>query len=117
MDTDESNSEAIVILGRQFNKVLKRMDQRPRTNAEYISQDISRNNNFQRNTKTDEKSNQGKVVQCHEYEGYESEEEVDSETAKHIKVLTGICMSDEESCDGVLTYDELANSYKELSQE
>ncbi|MCI42166.1 gag-protease polyprotein, partial [Trifolium medium] len=108
------------------------MDKRPRTNAEYISQNISRNNNFQRKTKTDEKSNQGKGVQCHEFEGYghiisecptflkrqknsltvswsdeeESAEEVDSETAKHIKVLTGICMSDEESCEVELTYDE-----------
>ncbi|MCI85278.1 gag-pol polyprotein, partial [Trifolium medium] len=50
MDTDESISDAIVLLGRQFNKVLRRMDRRPRTNVKNIPQDISRNNNFQKKT-------------------------------------------------------------------
>ncbi|MCI55948.1 gag-protease polyprotein, partial [Trifolium medium] len=84
------------------------------TNVKHISQDISRNTSTQRKPKTDEKSNQGKGVQCHECEGYghiriecatymkkqkkgltvtwsyedESEGEVESEAAKHITVLT-----------------------------
>ncbi|MCI63559.1 gag-pol polyprotein, partial [Trifolium medium] len=70
MDTDESISDAIVLPGRQFNKVLRRMDKRPRTNVKNISQDISRNNNLQKKMKTNEKPNQGKGVQCHECEGY-----------------------------------------------
>ncbi|MCI32837.1 gag-pol polyprotein, partial [Trifolium medium] len=44
----------------------------------------------------------------------ESEEEVESEVAKHVTALTGICMSDAESYDEELTYDELPDSYKEL---
>ncbi|MCI85876.1 gag-pol polyprotein, partial [Trifolium medium] len=46
------------------------MHRRPRTNAKNIPQDISRNNNLQRKPKTEDKSNQGKGVQCHECEGY-----------------------------------------------
>ncbi|MCI21247.1 gag-protease polyprotein, partial [Trifolium medium] len=140
MDTDESISDAIVLLGRQLNKVLRRMDRRPRTNVKNIPQDISRNNNFQKKTKTDEKPNQGESVQCHECESYghirtecatylkkqkkgltvtwsdedESEEEVEFEVANNITALTGICMSDVESCDEEITYDELAASYKDL---
>ncbi|MCI22700.1 gag-protease polyprotein, partial [Trifolium medium] len=116
------------------------MDKRHRTNVRNNANDISRNINFQRKSKIDEKPNQGKGVQCHECEGYghirtecatylkkrkksltvswsdeeESEEEVESEVAKHVIALTGICMSDAESCDEELTYDELADSYKEL---
>ncbi|MCI63375.1 gag-protease polyprotein, partial [Trifolium medium] len=86
----------------------------------------------QKKTKTDEKPNQGKGVQCHECEGYghirtecatylkkqkkgstvtwsdedESEEEVEYEVANSITSLTGICMSDVESCDEEVAYDE-----------
>ncbi|MCI62998.1 gag-pol polyprotein, partial [Trifolium medium] len=42
------------------------------------------------------------------------EGEVESETAKHVTTLTGICMSDAESCNEEVSYDELAASYKEL---
>ncbi|MCI39812.1 gag-pol polyprotein, partial [Trifolium medium] len=44
----------------------------------------------------------------------EDDSEGESEAAKHINVLTGVCTSDTESCDGDLTYEELADSYKEL---
>ncbi|MCI76386.1 hypothetical protein A2U01_0097656, partial [Trifolium medium] len=33
LDTDESLSDVVELLGRQFNKILKSMDRRPRTNA------------------------------------------------------------------------------------
>ncbi|MCH97394.1 envelope-like protein, partial [Trifolium medium] len=33
METDESTSNAIVLLGRKFNKILKRLDRRPRSNV------------------------------------------------------------------------------------
>ncbi|MCI71739.1 gag-protease polyprotein, partial [Trifolium medium] len=46
------------------------MDRRPRTNVEHISIDISKNISTQRKPRTDEKTNQGKGVQCHECEGY-----------------------------------------------
>jgi len=35
LDDDESLSKTIVSLGRQFNKILKRVDRRPRPNGEH----------------------------------------------------------------------------------
>lgn len=81
-----------------------------------------------------------KGVQCYECEGYgyirtecttflkkqkkslvvswsnedNSEGEVENEYAKNVTALTGIYMSDAESCDKELTYEELDISYKEL---
>ncbi|CAJ2633234.1 uncharacterized protein LOC123890825 [Trifolium pratense] len=138
MESDESIYDAIVLLGKRFNKVLKRMDIRPRTNATDISRNINRNISNQRKPRTDDKPNQSKGVQCHECEGYghirtecatylkkqkkglsvswsdEDDSEGEAETAKHINALTGVCTSDNESCDEELTYEELADSYKEL---
>jgi len=93
-----------------------------------------------RKVKTDENSNQSKGVQCHECEGYghiktecatylkkqkkslvvswsdedNLEEEVENEYAKNVTALTGVNMSDVESGDEELTYEELVISYKEL---
>ncbi|MCI06236.1 gag-pol polyprotein related [Trifolium medium] len=44
----------------------------------------------------------------------DSEEDVESESAKHVNALTGICLSDAESCDEELSYEELAATYKDL---
>lgn len=65
-DSEESISEAIALLGKQFNKVLRRMDRRSGSNGRYIPLNISKNNNTQKKQKEDEKPNQGKGVQCHE---------------------------------------------------
>ena len=46
--------------------------------------------------------------------GDDSEEEVEGEYAKHVTTLTGRVMSDTESYDKELSYDELAISYNEL---
>lgn len=44
----------------------------------------------------------------------DSEGEVENEYAKDVTALTGRYMSDTESCDEDLTYEELAVSYKDL---
>jgi hypothetical protein len=62
METDESIYDVIVLLGRQFNKVLKRVDMRPRSNVKNMLPDISKNGNFQRKARVDEKTNQGKGI-------------------------------------------------------
>ncbi|PNY13324.1 gag-protease polyprotein [Trifolium pratense] len=125
VDSSDSISEAIVILGRKFNEVVKRMDRRPRTNVRNNANDISGNINFQRKSNINEKPNQGKGVQCHECEGFghirsecatylknqkrglivswsdedDSEGELDSEVGKHVTVLTGeLCLRSEEVC-------------------
>ncbi|XP_045792050.1 uncharacterized protein LOC123886812 [Trifolium pratense] len=114
METDESILDAIVRLGREFNKVLKMMDKNSRPNK-------------------------GKGVQCHDCEGYghvkaecptflknkkggmsptysdkNSEKECDDNTTKRVMAFTGKYDSDNESCDGEVTYEELADSYREL---
>lgn len=70
MDSDEGMSNVIVLLGIQFNKVLKRMDKKSRQNVNNNSSDINKNNDFQRRTRTKEKYNQVKGIQCHGCEGF-----------------------------------------------
>ncbi|CAJ2637431.1 unnamed protein product [Trifolium pratense] len=139
-ESNESISEAMVLLGKQFNKVLKRMDKRPRSNFKNNAPSTMRSNESQGKPKGDEKSNLNRNIRCHECEGYghirpecptyqkrakkgltvswseddDSEDDTASVTAKHISVLTGIVTSDTESDDGEVTYEELAASYKEL---
>lgn len=43
LDTDEGISNAIVLLGRQFNKLMKKMDQKTRANVKKKSFDITKN--------------------------------------------------------------------------
>ncbi|XP_058726445.1 uncharacterized protein LOC131597794 [Vicia villosa] len=92
-----------------------------------------------RRSKTEEKPNQGKGIQCHGYEGYgnirvecptylkkqkkglsvtwsdgDSDSESEEEYTKHFTALTSIYASDDDSSEDELTFDELAASYKEL---
>ncbi|PNX81934.1 gag-protease polyprotein [Trifolium pratense] len=140
VDSNDSISEAIVLLGRQFNKVLKRMDRNPRENGRNFIPDANRSAGTQGKTKPDEKTSQSKGIQCHECEGYRhiraefpnylkkqkksitvswsddevSDNEGDVVSAKQITALTSICASETDSCDEELSYDEFANSYREL---
>jgi hypothetical protein len=69
-EEEESIADAIAMLGRQFNKVLKRVDCRNRQNGQSIRFDINKQQNNLKKTKPEEKNNQSKGVQCHECEGY-----------------------------------------------
>ena len=69
LDTDGGILNALDMLGRQFNKVIKRMDRNQRSNVKNISSDIHKSNEFGRK-RDEEKSTQGKGVQCHECEGF-----------------------------------------------
>ncbi|WJX28187.1 beta-glucosidase [Trifolium repens] len=132
---EEDLSKDIVLLGRQFNKILKSVDRRPRKNVQHIQPDFSKQGNTSAKTETDDKG-----VQCNECEGYghirsecttylkkqkkglsvswsdedDFENEMESKAANHVSALTGVCNSDTESCDEELTYEELASAYKEL---
>ncbi|KAK2430380.1 hypothetical protein QL285_024221 [Trifolium repens] len=90
METNKGISNAIIDLGKQFNKVLQKMDRKPRPNVENMSFNISKNSNVQRKG------------------------EPDDETVEHIAAFTGRYESDEDSCDEDITFDELASTYKEL---
>ncbi|PNX86516.1 gag-protease polyprotein, partial [Trifolium pratense] len=133
-ESESSISNEMVLLGKQFNKVLKRMDKRPRTSVADTGRNTYRN--FRKPT-TDEKTSLNKGVQCHECEGYghirtecatflkkqkkgltvswsDEDFEGEADTTKSIHALTGVCTSDTESCDEELTFVELAESYREL---
>ncbi|KAK2364451.1 hypothetical protein QL285_089320 [Trifolium repens] len=139
-DDEEGDSiaDAIAMLGRQFNKVLKRVDHRNRQNGQSIRFDINKQpNNFKKN-KPEEESSQNKGVQCHECKGYGhirsecgtyqkrqkkgltvswSDEDSDEqgESARHMAAFTGACVTDWDSDeDGDISYEELASTYKEL---
>jgi hypothetical protein len=140
LDTDEGLSNAIVLFGRQFNKILKKVDGRPKRNAKKIQYDISRQGSTSAKTKLDDKENQGKGVQCHECEGYghirsecatylkkqkkvltvswsdedNSNNEMENEATNHVSAMTGVCSLDTESYDEDLTFEELASAYKNL---
>ncbi|CAJ2645537.1 unnamed protein product [Trifolium pratense] len=118
----------MAMLERQFNKLMKKVDQRPKSNGRFNN---NKQSSFQKKTNEDERG-----VRCHECEGFghirtecptflkrqkkslvvswsdtDSEEE---ESAKFVNALTGVCVSDSESCDEEVTYEELAATYKDL---
>ncbi|KAK2450596.1 gag-protease polyprotein [Trifolium repens] len=139
-EEEDSIADAIAMLGRQFNKVLKRVGGRNRQNGQSIQFDINKQQKSLKKTKSEEKSSQGKGVQCHECEGYGhirsecgtyqkrqkkgltvswSDEDTDeeSESARHATTLTGTCVNVEDwesDEDGDVSYEELASTYKEL---
>ncbi|GAU24655.1 hypothetical protein TSUD_322630 [Trifolium subterraneum] len=112
-DSGESFSEAIVMLGRQFNKVLRKADKNSWKDAKNNVPDIMRSIDAQKKSKGDEKptvNKESNVMNVKE----ESEGEKEFEATKHVRVLTGIVESDTESSDEELTFEELATTYKEL---
>ncbi|WJX33335.1 hypothetical protein P8452_21550 [Trifolium repens] len=137
---EDSIADAIAMLGRQFNKVLKRVDRRNRQNGQGIRFDINKQQNSLKKSKPEDKSTQGKGVQCHECEGYGhirsecgtyqkrqkkgltvswSDEDTDEEgeSARHVTALTGTCVEVEDwdsDEDEDVSYEELASTYKDL---
>jgi hypothetical protein len=64
VDLDEEISEVVVLLGKQFNKVLKRLDRGQKPKVKGISSDIGKHNDSQGKTKAEEQHNQCKGPQC-----------------------------------------------------
>ncbi|GAU48712.1 hypothetical protein TSUD_281050 [Trifolium subterraneum] len=116
MESTDSVSEAIVLLVRQFIKVLKRMDRRPRQNARHLATDMSRSIGYGhiRTECATYLKKQKKSLNVTWSDEDESEEEGESEVAKHVTVLTGIVTSNTESSDEEVSYDELAETYRDL---
>lgn len=68
---DENFLENLVLLGRQFNRMMKQVSRRSRCGGQNIRYNIDKQQSNGRNDRVDEKNNQYKSVQCHECEGYE----------------------------------------------
>lgn len=138
LDTDEGLTNAVVLLGKQFNKVLNRMDKRQKPHVQNIPFDIRKGSEYQK--RSDEKPSHSKGIQCHGCEGYghikaecpthlkkqrkglsvcrsdDTESEQESDSDRDVNALTGRFESDEDSSDidTEITFDELAISYREL---
>nr|ABN06156.1 gag-pol polyprotein, related [Medicago truncatula] len=122
-EDDVEMTESLALLGRKLKKFFKQYDR--------IKEKMAR---------ADEKNPQYKGVQCHECEGYghirteydtflkrqnkilavswsdgdNFEDEGKTEYANHFSALTGRIMSDTESYEEEMSYDELAMAYYEL---
>jgi hypothetical protein len=133
-------AESMALLGRQFKKIFKRFDRRSRPNGQNIRPNIDNQPSKEKVTRPDEMNSHYKGVQCHECEGYdhirtecatflkkqkkslvvswsdgdESDDEAKAKSANHVSALAGGIMSDTESCEEEMSYDELAISYYDL---
>jgi len=67
---DENLSENLVMLERQFNRILKQVNMRSKSNGQNIRFNTDKQQSNPRYDRTDEKNNRYKGVQCHECEGY-----------------------------------------------
>jgi len=67
---DELLTEAIVLFGKQFNKVQKQAEWKPISSGQNILYNINEQLDNVSNPATDDERNQPKGVQCHECEGF-----------------------------------------------
>ncbi|WJX12965.1 hypothetical protein P8452_03412 [Trifolium repens] len=140
---EESISDALALIGKQFGRVLRRVDRRARQNGQNIRFDINKQQNNVKKTRPEEKSGPVREVQCHECEGYghvrtecatflkkqkkglfvswfDEDSEEGEESAKHVSAMTGVCGPVADSDDDVeVVYeehsdDEENDTYEEL---
>ncbi|XP_050895373.1 uncharacterized protein LOC127101991 [Lathyrus oleraceus] len=101
LETDEGISNPIVLLERQFNKVLKKMDRKSSPNVKNIS-------------KCPTYLKKQKKGLFYSLPDDDFEDETDDETAKHVTAFTGRYELEEGSCDEYVSYEEFLISYREL---
>ncbi|KAK2436692.1 secreted RxLR effector protein [Trifolium repens] len=143
VEEDENISDALALIGKQFGRVLRRVDRRARQNGQNIRFDINKQQNIVRKTRPGEKIEPVKEVQCHECEGYghvrtecgtflkkqkkgmfvswtDEDSEEGEESARHVSAMTGVCDTVDDSDDDVeVVYeehseDEENDTYEEL---
>ncbi|KAK2426944.1 putative mitochondrial protein [Trifolium repens] len=143
VEGEESISDALALIGKQFGKVLRRVDRRARQNGQNIRFDINKQQNNVKKTRPEEKSGPVKEMQCHECEGYghvrtecatflkkqkkglfvswsDEDSEEGEESARHVSAMTGVCAPVVDSDDDVeVVYeehsdDEENDTYEEL---
>ncbi|MCH79439.1 gag-protease polyprotein [Trifolium medium] len=146
LDTDADLTESIALLGRQFNRVLSRMERRNngQGRGQNIRFNISKqqtNQGAQGRPRVEDQPGQFRSVQCFECEGHghtrpecptylkrqkkglavtwsddESEGEMENEVANHVTALSGICKSDSETCNDEVSYGELLEQYNRMHE-
>src|ERR1043165_1469136 len=63
-------SIAIAMLGRQFNRLIRKVDPKSRSNVKDIPSNIGRPHDSSRRFKSEDKESQSREIQCHGCEGY-----------------------------------------------
>lgn len=139
---DSEISEALALLGRKFNKVFKRFDNRKaRPNApgrryDNKNAESSKVPEFQRKNQEEDKAAKTKGVQCHECEGFghirpecptflkkqkksmittwSDDESDDDEVSNRVQAFTTRYESGEDSSDDEISEEEVAETYKLL---
>ncbi|KAI5409817.1 hypothetical protein KIW84_055319 [Lathyrus oleraceus] len=111
-DVDEDLENDVAMLGRQFNRLLKKMDVRSKENVKNISSDISKSNNAGRRTRTECGTYLKK--QKRSLAATWSDESETEESSNLVTALIGRWGSDEDSSDDEVTFEELATTYKKL---
>ncbi|WJX67153.1 hypothetical protein P8452_51646 [Trifolium repens] len=143
VEGEESISDALALIGKQFGKVLRRVDRRARQNGQNIRYDINKQQSNVKKAEPEEKSEPVKGVQCHECEGYghirtecatflkkqkkglfvswsDEDSEEGEESARHVSAMTGVCAPVTNSDDDVeVVYEEHSDeeendTYEEL---
>src|ERR1051325_4759182 len=127
------------MLGRQFNRLIRKVDPKSRSNVKDISSDIGRSHDSSRRSMSEDKESQSREIQCHGCEGYvhvraecptflkkqrkgmtvtwsdgESGSESEEEAANLVTALSGTGNSDNDSSDEEVTFEELVDTYKKL---
>jgi len=134
---DENLSENQVMLGRQFNRILKQVNSRSKGNGQNIRFNTDKQQSNPRNDRTDEKNNCYKGVHFHECKGYghirtecatflkkqrkgmivswsddeEAYGDVESDTAKRVTAMSGRVESESESGDEDPYYEKVTVPY------
>jgi len=134
---NENLSENLVMLGRQFNKILKQVNRRSKGNEQNIRFNTDKQQSNPRCDRTGEKNSRYKGVQCHECEGYghirtecatflkkqkkgmivswsddeEADADVESDTAKRVTAVTRRVESESESSDEDPYYQKVTVPY------
>ncbi|XP_057444753.1 uncharacterized protein LOC130736999 [Lotus japonicus] len=93
-------SEALALLGRKFNRALRKIDKKSKTNVQDMRFDNPRSANFQRKAREDEKSD-------------EDTDEEDEITANKVTAFSGT-IDESDSSDEEITDEELAETYRLL---
>jgi hypothetical protein len=97
---DENLSENLVMLGRQFNRILKQVNNRSRGNGQNIRWNTDRQQGNQRYDRNEENNSRYKGLQCHECEGHGH---IRTECATFLKKQKKgmiVSWSDDEGTDG-----------------
>ncbi|XP_057452263.1 uncharacterized protein LOC130744085 [Lotus japonicus] len=113
-ESDENLSEAITLLGRKFNKFMRRFERRPRPNVPEKRSNIGKNSGYAHRNKEEYKPNKSKGKLGKGMVATWSDSDSEEEDEPQVMGLTVKCNSETESSDGEVSEEKLVETYKLL---